>query len=181
MWAWITEHLLGWWAALAAAGVVGVLSAMKPGALFKAFIDFRRGRARIRVDVEEVKDFHATQLKTQQNHEPFHGYSLLESHKFKVRNISSVPAYVEDVGVECADGTRFVAWRIGGQFLRMINEGDPVKIEPNAFERFVVRVPFDRTLGPVTHWFVVFNNATWKVRSKSLRERLPSWFPFSKS
>ncbi|MFM9382930.1 hypothetical protein [Pseudomonas sp. UV AK001] len=181
MWAWMTEHFLSWWAALAAVGVFGILSALKPGALIKAFIDFRRGRARIRVDVEEIADFHATQFRTQQNHEPYHGYTLLESHKFKVRNISSIPAYVEDVGIECAGGKRFVAWRNSGQFLKKINEGDPVKIEPNAFERFVVRVPFDQTLGPVTHWFVVFNNGTWKVRSKSFRERLPSWFPLRKS
>lgn len=180
MWTWVVEHLVSWWGALVAFGLVGVIGMLKPGSLIKAFIDFRRGQARIRVEVEAVTGFREKQLEAQTACREFEGNSLLESHRFKIRNISSLPAYVEDVGVECADGTRFVAWRRTGQFLEMIRDGSPVKIEANTFERFVVRVPINETLGPVTHWFVAFNNKQWRVRSKGIRERLPSWCPFSR-
>ncbi|UHG99646.1 hypothetical protein [Pseudomonas sp. 7-41] len=175
------------WEGMIVAGVAGyVLAALKPiSTIFKAVMEYRKGRGRVKAEGKLVPGLEDRQSAARHNARGgFMGHQLIEIFEVKVRNIGSVPAFVEDVWLSDSDGSIYSAYKIPNwsTFLVPIRDDVPKEIPPGSNHVFVVRVPADKDIVELVDWCVSFNNGiVWKSKLRRLRQRLPSWMPFSES
>lgn len=173
------------WEGMVVAGVIGyVVAASKPiSTIVKAVMDHRKGKGRVKAEGMLLPDFQNRQEDARRvSRGGYMGNLLIECLEVKVRNIGTVPAFVEDVWLTDSDGSVYWAYKIStwSNFLVRLGEEAPTEIPPGSNHVFLVRVPFEKDISELLEWSVSFNNGIlWKVRLKTFRQRLPSWVPFS--
>jgi hypothetical protein len=172
------NYLHGAWQELALGGLVGYLvAALKPlSTIIKGVLDYRKGKGRVKAEGKLIPGLDDRQKAARHNNrDGFRAGQLLEVFEVKVRNIGSVPAFVEDVWLSDRDGSTYHAYKNTSThgFLVPIGDQSAIAIDPGSYHNFVVRIPFDKDIGELMHWCVSFNNGViWKAYLRTWRQRL---------
>lgn len=172
------NYLHGAWQELALGGLVGYLvAALKPlSTIIKGVLDYRKGKGRVKAEGRLIPGLDDRQKAARHNNrDGFRAGQLLEVFEVKVRNIGSVPAFVEDVWLSDRDGSTYHAYKNTSThgFLVPIGDQSAIAIDPGSYHNFVVRIPFDKDIDQLMHWCVSFNNGViWKAHLMTWRQRV---------